>query len=396
MNSQTLTMQGMYDFWKDLNVGTTSEAHRANMLSSVRYWIHLLGDTLVLQVDRILIERYRSDLLARRARATAAGYLKNVRRLFSWSKDLGVITADPFDGVPNIRKVKGRNKVYSIAEVDRIHQTIRAMGAMNMLRNSHLWEGRVKLAQTTGMRRGEVLNLLWADINFQAKVITVRYRISDAHITWAWSPKDDDSRVVPLMPEVEAWLNERRAYELQVWPAVARRWQLPIEWPPYPFLRMPQYAGMVRSIPQLSEKVRGCPEQNFSRTFRKILDIARIPSGTFHCFRKTFSTALLRDGMSPKDVIQLTGHADVETLMEHYTEVDPLCIQRAALALDRQRQREIGETGLEPATSRPPAARATKLRHSPEVPAAYTPPAVSRIATDQGGNGNGITWGVAV
>jgi Phage integrase family len=74
---------------------------------------------------------------------------------------------------------------------------------------------------------------------------------------------------------------------------------------------------------------------NLNRTFKATLQRAGLPKSTrFHDLRHTCATLLLRQGVNPKFVQELLGHADISLTLNVYSHVLPDMGDAAAGAMD--------------------------------------------------------------
>ena len=55
----------------------------------------------------------------------------------------------------------------------------------------------ITLALVTAMKKSELLNLTWGDIDFEEHIVFVSPK-QDADETWEWKIKDTDCRLLPL------------------------------------------------------------------------------------------------------------------------------------------------------------------------------------------------------
>ena len=89
-------------------------------------------------------------------------------------------------------------------------------------------------------------------------------------------------------------------------------------------------------------KGRGSPKDTpalvggyLTRAFKAALKRANLPEGTrFHDLRYTCATILLRQGVNPKYVQDLLGHADISLTLNVYSHVLPDMGDAAAGAMD--------------------------------------------------------------
>jgi integrase len=178
-------------------------------------------------------------------------------------------------------------------------------------------------ALTTGMRRGELFNTVWADIDFDAKTIEVCPK-ADTEGTWEWHIKDNDRRTLPLPGQLVNLLTERQDRQPEGYP--------------YIFVPPCRYD----SIQQLRRRRRWTLLStrqnlvlNFTRQFRKVLKRAGVKEGTFHDLRRTALSNWLAERMSEYEVMNLAGHSDFGTTHKFYLAVADGLIDRAREASTR-------------------------------------------------------------
>ena len=59
------------------------------------------------------------------------------------------------------------------------------------------WDLLILVTLPTAMRRGELLNCVWGDINFEEQTVAVSPK-DDMPEMWKWLIKDTDHRTLPL------------------------------------------------------------------------------------------------------------------------------------------------------------------------------------------------------
>lgn len=125
----------------------------------------------------------------------------------------------------------------------------------------------------TGVRKSELVNLTWADVDFQKKQLSVR----DAK-------NKNKFRYLPIHPELLQILHRRR-----------------------------------RKKHALEDRVFYVPATILKR-FKKCLDRAGIEKNGLdvHALRVTFITALVNQGVNPKTCQELAGHNDIKTTLQFY------------------------------------------------------------------------------
>ena len=153
------------------------------------------------------------------------------------------------------------------------------------------------LAVTTGMRRGELLALEWADVDLDAGVAAVR----------GTKTASSRRRVALSATAVEA-LRRREAAAAAELPSA---------------LVFPSWAGTEMNASNL-----------LHRSFTPLLEKAGLPHVRFHDLRHTAATLLLGAGTHPKVVGDMLGHSSVGVTLDLYSHVTPTMTAAAAATMD--------------------------------------------------------------
>ncbi len=170
------------------------------------------------------------------------------------------------------------------------------------------WGLLIRVALCTAMRRGELLNTTWWDIDFENMTIDVAPKKDTSH-TWEWHIKDTDRRTLPLTPEVVRSLAEHQDGQPTGYPYVF----IPAD--RYDHIQAQRKAGKWKL------EHGACPVNNFTRRFRSVLALAGIDNREFHDLRRTCLSEWLANGLKEFDVMNLAGHACFETTRSFYLSV---------------------------------------------------------------------------
>ncbi len=172
------------------------------------------------------------------------------------------------------------------------------------------------LAVSTGMRQGEILGLLWEDV--EGNVITVRRTLHrDMKTTEKGSvrygpPKGGKLRRVEIDTRVAAVLKEHRKRQLAE--------------------RMASQSWESEHVFTTSEG-RPIHRAILLQSFKRLCKREKLPPVTFHELRHTCATLAGQRGVHPQVVQRLLGHADISTTLRVYSHEWPGADRGAAEAL---------------------------------------------------------------
>ena len=157
------------------------ERNRKHWYSGGRvHWKHLEGPFGDRQVSTLTLsdaDAYRTTRTKRKA-GTRNRELSSLRACFSWAVKRKLIPSNPLSGMEQEKEGGGRDVFIDEADFARlVAQAPTLMAALIF-----------QVAFDTGMRRGEILNLEWEQVDLSARLI----RLGDGDV------KNGDGRIVPL------------------------------------------------------------------------------------------------------------------------------------------------------------------------------------------------------
>jgi integrase len=170
---------------------------------------------------------------------------------------------------------------------------------------------------TAGLRRGELQGLKWEDLDLEAGALQVRRTLSEPRGGYIFeAPKSGKGRNIRLTQRARAALREHRKRQLEEKKRLGALWQ---------------ENGLVFPSSVGTPLLGG----NLNRAFKALLKRATLPlSFRFHDLRHTCATLLLKQGVNPKFVQELLGHADISLTLNVYSHVLPDMGDIAAGAMD--------------------------------------------------------------
>jgi integrase len=169
------------------------------------------------------------------------------------------------------------------------------------------WAAMWRLLATTGMRRGEVLGLRWADVDLDEGSVNVVWQrtVAGGRVAEGQPKTNSGLRTVALDPgtvaSLRAWRKVHHAERLAMGPG----WVDP--------------DGHMFTWPD------GQPlwPQTITRWFKNHCTAAGLPTIGVHGLRHTAATWLISSGESPKVVSQRLGHSHVSITLQLYSHVLP-------------------------------------------------------------------------
>lgn len=189
--------QMWYDLYKKPNL-------RENSLNAIKYVLnqhilpfiggYRLRDITPMQIQAIMAS------LSNKSNSLQSKVLIHLRSIFKAAQENGLVAKSP---VSSMLKPGGRKTAEKVALVP---QETRLLVERVQNPRAHTF---LLIALHTGMRRGEILGLMWEDIDFNQRIVHVRHNAilgkgeTSIHDTLK---TDAGRRDIPLTDELEAWL----------------------------------------------------------------------------------------------------------------------------------------------------------------------------------------------
>jgi len=312
------------EFLKDSFSRTRGQVRESTLYQAriaMEHFIEVIGD-----VDYSCIRHSHGELFVQscldtgNSPATVAKKIRHLKRIFQLAVERGQLEDNPLRCVKQPRRPRRKVRVFSKDECCRLLRAAKAYQGLlsaNKRRVSQPieWELLIKAALCTGMRRGELLNTTWKDIDFERKTIDVTPKRETVE-TWEWNIKDTDRRTLPLTDEMVHLFAEHQARQAEGYP--------------YVFIPARRYDNIqqLRKDGQWTIQLGANPINNFDRQFRIILKMAGIGDGEFHDLRRTCLSNWFANGLREYDVTTMAGHASFETTRQFYLAVSGDLIER--------------------------------------------------------------------
>lgn len=230
---------------------------------SLKRFLRSQGVALVSQVSPEIVERYKVARLDSASKRSVNHELTTIGAMFRRAVDMGYLENDPVSKVKRFRIQQTKSPRYLTGpEIERI-KAVCDQGLRDMF----------EVLIQTGMRRGELLNLEWSDVDFANGYIHIRPKAG-------WIPKHGRSRKIPMRPAVRDILKRHRENAT---------------------CQLVFHTPSGKRVIHFGERLW--------RAYRR----AHVENATVHTTRHTFASHAVMSGLDLYTVGRLLGHADAKS-----------------------------------------------------------------------------------
>ena len=299
---------------KKLMKNQVSEATLADQIRVLRFLEEFLGpDRLLVKISSRDAEAFIAHRLQQKlSLATVNKDIRTLKRIFNLAiEPRGYIREDcnPF---AKIKQRKLTPKTIRYLSTKEYHALIE--------NNDKLWwKAFISVAYCCGLRKGEILNLTWSDVDFINQLIHVRAK-EKSKDNLAWESKTHENRSVP-MPEQTAQHLANLQAEAQ-------------EGFSYVFIS-PERFGLITLL-QKSAKWSNLKaiKNNLNRDFDVVRRRAGIAKCTVHDLRRSAITNWAQ-ALPIQAVQQFAGHSNITTTKKYYLAVRKEDVEKAGTFLNK-------------------------------------------------------------
>jgi len=221
---------------------------------------HFRSKTLQ-QINPWVIEKYKSDRKNEVKPSTVNRELGTLSNMLNKAVDWGMIESSPFKGIRRFRVSNVNLRIISNEEFNLLYES-----------SSLDLKPILLCAISTGMRRGELLNLKWSDTNLKNGYIKVR------------DSKNYESRTIPINATLLKALSDLKKYSKSDYVFEGRK--------------------------------------TIKKVWTKALKKSGIAHCRFHDLRHSFASRLVMAGVDLVTVAELMGHKDI-TMTKRYSHPTP-------------------------------------------------------------------------
>ena len=292
--------------------------------SSLKQYIYpKFGKQLLMKLKDADLQRHWNTMLengGRKETGLSPLTVRNTRRYLSMALDQAVKSGYLFRNVAKLTKppkaVFDEVQVLTEAQAKTLIETAKAAGEV-----AHIV---ILVALSSGMRLGEIFGLRWSDIDAKGTIHVQRQFITSVKGKNFGPLKTEKSRrKIPLPASVAKEL--RKYQKWQEWQAhlMGDKWE-----------QVDPDNGVDNIVANIFGRV--LDPAAFRKQLKKIMIRANIDPKkySFHSFRHTHASLLLRQGIHPKVVQERLGHSTIAMTMNTYSHLLPDMQETATQALE--------------------------------------------------------------
>lgn len=325
-----MTLNDLYYLWKRLKRGIEQSTMRGYVGMYENHVLHTyFGQKLVVDVKKSDVRAFYNSIIDRHImQARSLETLHNcLKQMFQLCVDDQLILISPVDGAMDQinRAAMKKEKVQKNRAM-----TVKEQSVFLKYLNSHPEEERWKRLFTcllgTGLRIGELLALIWEDIDWDGNVIHVERNMTyydhtgdendgQTYFEIHQGKTEASRREVPMLDFVKTALLEEKEWQDKN----NQHCKFQVDgFQDFIFFNRfckPHEPGYMNRV--LNRLVRDCNDELAD----KYPDEDPVHHLSCHAFRHTFVTRMLEQGVSPLVVQAMVGHKDVQTTVSIYWNV---------------------------------------------------------------------------
>ncbi|QPQ55422.1 tyrosine-type recombinase/integrase [Allosphingosinicella flava] len=223
----------------------------------VREFVGTFGQRDIREIKRFDVLEIMDAAVARGSTYQANRILSNIRKLFNWCVERGIVEISPINGLKAPTKEESRDRVLEDDEIVRLLRACR--------NDVYPFRQFVPILLATAQRRGELAEMRWSEVDLTAKQWVIP----------ADRSKNGKPHVVPLSPYALDVLNE-----------------------------VPRFLD----CDYVFTTTRNSPVSGFSKMLRRLSEGSQTSDWRLHDLRRTAASGMARAGVAPHVVEKVLNH----------------------------------------------------------------------------------------
>lgn len=241
---------------------------------SFKRFTTLIGDLPMAEISSRHVDLFKTRRSSEVSGVTLNIELRTLRAAFNKAVRWNIIAGNPFRGVPLMRIAETQPTFFSKEEFNELLAVIEESWFRDL----------ITLAVCSGLRRGELLNLRWEDVDLERRMMLIQS-------SGALRTKFGRRRTLPLSATAVETLRRRALGEMH---------------------------GFI-----FHDSGRRLLDSTITHKFKRYIRTAKLnPRLHFHSLRHTFATWLVQNSVSLYEVQKLLGHSSIK-ITEVYAHLAP-------------------------------------------------------------------------
>lgn len=281
VEGQSILLSEWIQMDMDMYLRFKSKSLQRDTPSSLRQFIEVVGDKLLSQITRRDYDRFIAAKRGKIEDRSINCYLRNIKASIRRAYADRYINEDPFKRLKQLPEQRQKGLIWEESEIALLLEATKG----------RLWlQNAIRIALLTAMRRGELMNLQWENVDMEENIIFIKN--TEIHQT-----KFHVERRIPISPDLCGQLKEidqnNRSMAVET-----------------PFVICDSRGAKIT-------------DDRPSKEIREIVVKEGLRNGlTFHGFRRTCATNLKRQGIQTWIISAILGHKN-ENVTYRYLGIPP-------------------------------------------------------------------------
>ncbi len=310
--------------WANLCLETYSKPNvrgntYASYLTIIKCHLSGIGDKKLCEITNIMIQNHLNNLRSFDGkRRLNSSMIKNVRNflslVFNYAIQNNIIIRNPVQGIQIPKAIPSPPRAFNLEEQYALIKAVKEYPKDIMF--------SAILAVYTGLRKGELLALQWADVDRINKRLAINKQLSRQYNTLEESDTSSNLMIAPPKTATSiryVYLFDSLFEELQNYMEARLRWKAD--------------NGFEHNETDYlfsNSKNRAIEPRRYYQYYTEILENAGIKNANFHTLRHTFTTRCLESGIDIVIISKMLGHSNARITADTYSHL-----------LDEQKKIEI-------------------------------------------------------
>lgn len=310
-----MTLEQYHSMWEERRKGTVKQStirnqsmwykgfsetviDRESGLTFGELKLSQITTATVYDLQRVLKEAKQKDGQPKYTTNTINCYINLLKHILGDAVNEEIILKNPARVVKNLvrTEAKARDTIHRALTVEETEMFLEAA-------KESFYLNHFRFMLLSGVRCGELGAIKYTDINHNENRLEIKRTITKAesgvYVLGDTTKTADGKRNIPLSEKMLSVIEDQKIIQRALNPGTIR------------------FDGLAFTSPEGHLLNNTC----VNREIKRICKRAGVEVFTAHCFRDTFATRAIENGMNPKTLQEILGHADISITMNLYAHV---------------------------------------------------------------------------